>query len=271
MNELHEQMNHFIFAIGSCFFTITFLFILAWIWHVKFNNKYISDIIWSLSFPVQALIYSINCEGDLIRKSILFVMIMAWGAQSIIRIISKNRQTEKSGSFRHISPILNVNTPIKVLFVFLTQALLSTFFAFPFYIICQNINPSLSNTEYIGVFFFIIALYGQIIAHKQLDEFRKNPLNKSRVLNEGLWYYSRNPACFFIWMTWISIFFIALGSEYGFAAILSPTIMLHFVLNIPGIIATTDSSMHINGHAYEEYEQSTSRLIPWFKKRVNRF
>jgi steroid 5-alpha reductase family enzyme len=120
--------------------------------------------------------------------------------------------------------------------------------------------------EYIGAGIWLIALTGEAIADWQLDQFKKDPANKGKVCNKGLWNYSRHPNYFFEWLIWVGYFVFALASPYGFIAIISPAIILYLLLNVTGIPATEEQSVRSKGDLYKEYQRTTSAFVPWFKK-----
>jgi steroid 5-alpha reductase family enzyme len=78
----------------------------------------------------------------------------------------------------------------------------------------------------------------------------------------GLWHYSRHPNYFFEWLMWVSYFVFALGSPYGFIAIISPAIILYLLLKVTGIPTTEQQSLKSRPVAYKKYQETTSMFVP---------
>jgi len=105
------------------------------------------------------------------------------------------------------------------------------------------------------------------IADRQLYYFKKNPENASKTCREGLWKYSRHPNYFFDWMTWVGYAVFALGSPWGWIGLISPALVLYFLLDVTGIPATEAQALRSRGDEYREYQRTTSSFVPWFPKK----
>jgi len=67
-------------------------------------------------------------------------------------------------------------------------------------------------------------------------------------------------------LMWVSYFVFALGSPYGYIAVISPAIILYLLLKVTGIPTTEKQSLKTKGEAFKKYQASTSVFVPWFKK-----
>ena len=132
----------------------------------------------------------------------------------------------------------------------------------------MNTKVGLSPFEWIGFGLWMISVSFEAMADRQLAEFKKDPANKGKVCDTGLWRYSRHPNYFFEWLMWMSYFIFALGSPYGWLGIISPAIILYLLLKVTGIPATEEQSLRSKGDKFREYQKTTSVFVPWFKKRV---
>jgi steroid 5-alpha reductase family enzyme len=110
----------------------------------------------------------------------------------------------------------------------------------------------------------VVAFLGEITADAQLWRFKRDPKNQGRVCNTGLWRYSRHPNYFFEWLIWVSFAIVALSAKYGYLGLLSPLLMLYFLLRLTGIPATEEQALRSKGEKYRAYQRSTSPFIPWF-------
>lgn len=240
----------------------------VWLWAKKIKNAGVVDIFWSYNFPVIAIIIFFLANGFETRKLLICTMVMIWGVRLGThlgrRVISHIHEEE--GRYAQLRKEWAPVAEKKFFWFFLAQGLSNALLAVPFFIISQNQSPVISWFEYFGLAVWIIAVTGEAIADRQLDNFKKDPSNKRRVCDTGLWHYSRHPNYFFEWLIWVSYFIFALGSPYGYLAIISPAIMLHLLFNVTGIPATEEQSLRSKGDLYKAYQKSTSAFFPWFKK-----
>jgi steroid 5-alpha reductase family enzyme len=148
---------------------------------------------------------------------------------------------------------------------FQMQAISNVLLAIPFFISMMNTKAELSPLEYGGAILWAISVIGEATADQQLANFKKNAANKGKVCDAGLWNYSRHPNYFFEWLMWVSYFVFALGSPYGYIAVISPGIILYLLLKVTGIPTTEKQSLKTKGEAFKKYQASTSVFVPWFK------
>ena len=131
---------------------------------------------------------------------------------------------------------------LRFLFFFEFQALLDVILSTPFLIAALNPHAPLGFLEKFGAGIWLVSMIGEGIADRQLYYFKKNPENASKTCREGLWKYSRHPNYFFDWMTWVGYAVFALGSPWGWIGLISPALVLYFLLDVTGIPATGSAS-----------------------------
>ena len=89
-----------------------------------------------------------------------------------------------------------------------------------------------------GAGIWLVSMIGEAIADLQLHNFKKNPANAGKTCRAGLWKYSRHPNYFFEWLIWVGYAVFALGSPWGWIGLISPALILYFLLGVTGIPAT---------------------------------
>ncbi len=242
--------------------------VLVWLWAHKIKNAGVVDVFWSYNFPVIAVILLLLAPGFETRKLLICGMViiagLRLGTHLAIRIVK--HLGEEEGRYQQLRKEWEPNAEKKFFFFFQFQAISNVLLATPFFIITLNTNSQLSPFEYAGAGLWLISVLGEAIADAQLAAFKKDPGNKGKVCDTGLWGYSRHPNYFFEWLMWVSYFVFALGLPYGFLAIISPAIILYLLLKVTGIPATEAQSLRSKGEAFKLYQQKTSAFIPWFKR-----
>ncbi|SEH17509.1 Steroid 5-alpha reductase family enzyme [Sphingopyxis sp. YR583] len=151
--------------------------------------------------------------------------------------------------------------------VFLTQAPLLFITCLPAQL---GIWASANDPQAIGIAGWIgaaAALAGiafESIGDAQLDAFRKNPANKGKVLDTGLWRYTRHPNYFGDALTWWGIWLVTLDLGWGtaLASLIGP-VFLTFTLTRWSGKALLEKGLHKTRPDYAAYVARTSGFIPW--------
>ena len=241
----------------------------VWLWARKIKNAGVVDVFWALNFPVIGFLLLFLGEGDPVRKLVIGGMVIIAGGRLAlhlgVRVIG--HLSEEEGRYKQLRLQWAPNPDKKFFWFFQMQALSNVLLAIPFFIITANAQAGLSPFEYAGVALWLIAVLGEALADYQLAQFKKDSSNKGKVCSAGLWNYSRHPNYFFEWLLWVSYFVFALGSPYGWLAIISPLIILYLLLKVTGIPTTEEQSLRSKGDAYRAYQQTTSVFIPLPKKK----
>ena len=112
----------------------------------------------------------------------------------------------------------------------------------------------------IGATISICAVILQIISDKQMRDFKKNISNKAKIMNLGLWKYSRHPNYLGEVMFWIGLYVMALSvNDIPAWLILSPLSMVVLFVFISCPMMDERSLKKRPG--YKEYMDKTSQLL----------
>jgi steroid 5-alpha reductase family enzyme len=113
---------------------------------------------------------------------------------------------------------------------------------------------------WLGAGLWLVGFVVESVADRQLAAFIKDKSNKGKVLDTGLWRYSRHPNYFGELLQWWAIGLIAAQTAYGWIGFAGPlllTILIVFVSGIPPI-----ENRRRDNPAYQDYKRRTSRLVP---------
>jgi len=263
--ELLAQAEH-LALIGAAI--VTGFMLLLWIIHLLIRNAAIVDVGWAASLAILAIFYAAAGPGYPARKYAMACMAGFWGLRLAIyllfaRIIGKPEE----GRYVQLRRDWKTNLALRFLFFFEFQALLDVALSLPFLLACLNPDAPLHAIEKIAAGLWLIAMICEAIADMQLDKFKKDPANKGKTCRAGFWNYSRHPNYFFEWLVWIAFALFALGSPWGWLGLISPALILYFLLGVTGIPATEAQAVRSRGNEYREYQRTTNAFVPWFPKK----
>lgn len=255
-------------AIGAfCVITIMFVLWVVGIWCENFSYV---DIGWSANFAVLGLLYAALAPGYGPKKWLMAGMFCLHGTRLAWHLARRILGHPEEGRYVQLRrdwggggrAALN----LKFLLFFKFQALLNVVLSLPLLVVALDTDRQWHALQIAGAALFFVAIVGEASADHELAAFKHNPANKGAVCDVGLWRYSRHPNYFFEWLIWISYAVFALASPYGWLALVSPILMLHFLINVTGVKATEEQALRTKGERYRQYQARTSGFIPWFPK-----
>jgi steroid 5-alpha reductase family enzyme len=238
-----------------------------WLLHFPLRNAAIVDVGWAMGLPLLALLYALHVKGDPRRTLILAAMVVIWGMRLALYLLFTrvNGQPEE-GRYVEIRRKWGTNIGLKFLAFFEFQAVLDVFLSIPFLLAMHDPTAALPGLQNLGLGIWVIAFLGELTSDAQLARFKKDPKNKGRVCDVGLWRYSRHPNYFFEWLIWMSFATVASSAQWGYVGFVSPALILYFLLRVTGIPATEEQALRSKGEAYRKYQRTTSVFVPWFPK-----
>ncbi|HEY8418835.1 MAG TPA: DUF1295 domain-containing protein [Clostridia bacterium] len=113
----------------------------------------------------------------------------------------------------------------------------------------------------IGMIIMITATVFELIADRQMREFREDESNRGLIMDKGLWSYSRHPNYFGEILFWWGVFVFSFSASsmkiYWIAGAVLITLLFLFI-SIPML----EKKMLRTREAYQEYKQRVSMLLP---------
>jgi steroid 5-alpha reductase family enzyme len=239
-----------------------------WIVHLLIRNAAIVDVGWAAGLATLAIFYAVEGPGYYARKWAIASMAGFWGLRlAAYLFFSRVAGKSEEGRYLQLRKEWKTHLPLRFLFFYEFQAVLTVVLSLPFLLASLNPATPLGRLEKIGAGIWLVSICGEAVADYQLNRFRKNPENRGKTYRRGLWGYSRHPNYFFEWMIWVGYAIFALGSPWGWLGLISPVLMLYFLLGTTGIAATEAQALRTRGVEYRAYQRTTSTFIPWFPKK----
>lgn len=252
-------------GIGAAMLAV--LMCVIWFLSVRLRNAGIVDVGWSLGLVILAVWYAWQGSGFAPRKWIIAGMVAFWGLRLALHLIQRLVSEPEDGRYQQVRrEWQGKNVPLRFLVFFEFQALLDVVLSLPMLVAALNPTPQLAVLEYAGVGLWLIAVIGESTADAQLAAFKRDPANRGRVCQQGLWRYSRHPNYFFEWFIWVAWTTYAVASPWGWTSVICPALMLFFLFRVTGIPATEAQALRSRGDEYARYQQTTSAFVPWFPK-----
>lgn len=243
------------------------LMLFLWLIHLPLGNAAIVDAGWAGGLALLGMIDATMGGGYPVRALAIAGMAALWGLRlAFYLLFTRVIGHPEEGRYVQLRREWGGNISVKFLLFFEFQALLCVVLSLPFLLAAINRRPALSIVEYVAMALWIVAWIGESTADFQLMHFKSNPANRGRICQTGLWKYSRHPNYFFEGLIWVAFALFAMGSPYGYIALIAPILIFYFLFRVTGIPATEAQALRSKGESYSEYQRTTSAFVPWFPR-----
>ena len=254
-------------------FFLNFLMVLAmmlvgWVISLIYRNVTIVDSLWGLGFVLIAWLTYGMADGFVGRKLLLALMVTAWGLRLMIHLGLRNwghGEDPRYAKWRHESG--SRFWLVSLFKVFMLQSIFLWVIALAMQWGQMAVLPkSLTWLDYVGLGVWMVGFIFEAVGDWQLARFKTDPGQKGRVMDKGLWAYSRHPNYFGESLIWWGVFLIALATPSGWWTVISPLIITTVLLKMTGVSLMEKAIVHTRP-GYRDYIRRTSAFIPWFPKK----
>ena len=126
-----------------------------------------------------------------------------------------------------------------------------------------------TRLDFMGMIVWLIGFVFESVSDWQLARFKADSTNRGKVMDRGLWAYSRHPNYFGESLIWWGLFLIALSTPNSWWTVISPLIITAVLLKMTGI-PLMERTIVDKRPGYRDYIRRTSAFIPWFPRKEDR-
>lgn len=178
---------------------ILVLMLLLWLLSLLLKNASIVDIFWGAGFVIANWIYfALTPEGYLPRKLLIGALVTIWGLRLSIHILRRNWGKPEDFRYQKWRSENGKRWWWWSFFqVFLLQGALMWIISLPLLAAQYRAFPDrLTVLDFLGVFVWLIGFFFEAVGDYQLAHFKAKSENKGKVMNIGVWRYTRHPNYF---------------------------------------------------------------------------
>jgi len=244
-------------------------FALLWALCRWMDNYSFVDAAAVLAVGAVASFYAWYGPGWFLRSFTIAAMAVLWSVRLGLHLFTRTMREHPAEAERYRRRREHAEGAfhLRMFGVFQGHAVIVVLLSLPLLLPSLNRGVNFHGLEIAGVVIWFIGLYGESLADGQLAAFQRDPANRSRVCEAGLWHFSRHPNYFFDWLIWIGFAVFALASPHGWLGLVAPAIVLQRLLGEAGIPAIERQALHSAGDAYRRYQQTTSAFVPWLRRK----
>jgi steroid 5-alpha reductase family enzyme len=240
---------------------------LVWLISLPLKNASIVDSFWSVFFVAGATSYYFSIEQAGGRSVLIAVLLLLWAIRLAAHITWRNRGQGEDRRYQAIRARNQPHYEIKSLFyVFSLQAVLAWIVALPLFGALSGQAP-LGWLDVLGVLLWIAGFGFEAIGDWQLTSFKADPANAGKVMDRGLWRYTRHPNYFGESLIWWGFWLIAASAGHAWS-IVAPLLMTYMLLRISGV-ALLEKDLQARRPAYADYIRRTNAFVPGPPRHVS--
>ncbi|HEX5764852.1 MAG TPA: DUF1295 domain-containing protein [Woeseiaceae bacterium] len=251
-------------AAVTAFGAMLLLALATWIVSVPRKDVSIVDGLWSLMFLAGIVVYLGFLDTLTPRGIVVTALVAVWAIRLSAYIFWRNHGEPEDRRYRRIRERNSPGFEIKSIYlVFGLQAALAGFIALPLLAAVTGGAP-LGLLDVAGTLLWLIGFSFEALGDWQLARFRANPANEGRVLDSGLWRYTRHPNYFGEFCIWWGFYLFAVAAG-GWWTVLSPALMSLLLLKVSGV-GLLEQDMHRRRPGYVQYKWETNAFFPGPKR-----
>lgn len=234
--------------------------VILWLLSLRLKDASIVDIFWGPGVAGVVDIAAILGHAAGPRASAALFLVNIWAVRLAAHIFARHRgEDHRYAAMRHQFGARWWWWSLVQ--VFLLQAILIWFIPAPLVASMLAGNRELGLLDYAGVGLAAFGLLFEALADFHLARFRANPANRGKVLDRGLWAWSRHPNYFGEAVMWWGYFLIGFSAAGAWWLVLSPVVVTFLLLQVSGVTLMEDR-IDERRPGYAQYQRTVSAFVP---------
>jgi steroid 5-alpha reductase family enzyme len=236
-----------------------------WALSAAIKDSSIADIFWGLGFVLIVFFTAKISEGSEERRNLIMLLTSIWGIRLTAYIGWRNWGAEDARYARlrqHIESQgknFAIHTLVHIYWLqgsFMWLVSLVLIFS-----MTMTTPPTLGALAYVGTALWVIGMIFETVGDWQLAKFLGNSDNAGKVMNKGLWRYTRHPNYFGEACVWLGFFVIALENIWGAVTVVSLATICYALLG-PSGKSLVERRMSKKRPDFDAYKKRTSAFFP---------
>ncbi len=238
---------------------------LAWLVSILKRDVSIVDGVWAMMFLAAAMAYANGAGAYTGRTTLILALVLLWALRLSGHIIHRNWGEPEDRRYREIRQKYEPHFALKSLgIIFWFQAGLAWIISMPLWP-ALTVPVEAGAFDVLAVTVWTLGMVFEGIGDWQLSRFKADPANYGKVMNRGLWRYTRHPnyfgECLIGWGFYL--FAVTAGAWW---TVVGPLLITYMLLKFSGV-TLVERTIVERRPAYRGYIDRTNAFIPGFPKQ----
>jgi steroid 5-alpha reductase family enzyme len=233
-----------------------------WLLSLRLRDASIADVFWGAGFALVAVLAAAVSPPSA-RALLLAGLASAWGLRLALHLGRRwARKREEDRRYQAMRAAWGDRFPLVSLgTVFLLQGALLLVVSLPLQAgAAYGGSRPLGLLDAAGVLAFAVGLLFEAVGDAQLARFLRDPASRGRVLQSGLWRYTRHPNYFGDALLWWGLGLVGAASG-AWWCLAGPALMTFLLLRVSGV-TLLEKEMAGRRPEYAAYVRRTSAFVP---------
>jgi steroid 5-alpha reductase family enzyme len=218
------------------------------------------DTAWGVGFVLVASVAALVGDGVPWRRLLLLALVGAWGLRLAWHMHRRNAGKGEDPRYAEMLGRERGNpTVVAIRKVYAVQALALWFVSLPIQVSAAA-GAGNAAVAVVGVAVWLLGVTFEAVGDAQLSAFKANPDNTGKVMDRGLWSWTRHPNYFGDASVWWGLWLVAASAWPGVLTVLSPIVMTYFLAFATGAKLLERHLAQRPGYA--AYQRRTSSFLP---------
>ncbi len=245
--------------------------IVVWLISIKRRDASIVDLWWAPGFVALSAISMVFATQVSVQSLLLLLMVTVWAIRLGAHLTSRHRLMGEDARYRVMRESNSENfASWSLRWIFMLQGSIMWVVALPLIIaLTAGTHAAPGALTALGVAVFAAGFIMEAVADVQLARFRALADNRGKVLDSGIWAWSRHPNYFGETLVWWGIYIAAVGAFPGaWWTAVGPALLTVLLLKVSGVPMLEKSAKVAETNAYRDYISRTSAFIPLPPNRI---
>jgi steroid 5-alpha reductase family enzyme len=239
------------------------LVVFTWLLSLRLRDASIVDVAFVAGIVLVAWLAFAIAEGSAARKVLVVTLTTLWGLRLAGYITRRKLGEGEDFRYEELRQRYGERFPIvSLVVVFLFQGAGIWAVSLPVQTAQVPDSPQgLVLLDFVGIAVWSVGMLFESVADFQLARFRADPRNRGKVMDSGLWRYSRHPNYFGEFCIWWGLYAVALATVEAWWSIIGPLTMSFILIRLFGVPAM-EPHLSRTKEGYEDYVRRTSAFLP---------
>jgi steroid 5-alpha reductase family enzyme len=249
--------------LGEAWLVCAAIQLALWAIQEKTRNAGIVDVGWAASFTAVVGLFGVTATVPSSAFLPLGIVVVLWSTRLACYLVLRGAATgPEEGRYITLRQRWALHASKRFLAFFQAQAALVAVLASAFVVPFVAEPWDNGAVRVLGILVALTGVAGEALADLQLLRWKREPANRGRVCEVGLWSYSRHPNYFFEWTVWLGFAIYGIAFSGGWIALVPQAIILASIFGVTGIPPTERQAIQSKGEAYRQYQRRVSKFFP---------
>jgi steroid 5-alpha reductase family enzyme len=239
--------------------------VLVFVWATLIKDNSIVDIGWGMGFLVVTGTGLVLLPAITPFHAVLATIVAIWGLRLSGYIFGRHRNVGEDYRYAQWRKEWGKYVVPRAFFqIFMLQGVFMYIIALPLMMAMANPSAAINWVSYIGIALWLIGFLFEAVGDWQKSKFKADPANQGKIMQSGLWRYTRHPNYFGEALLWWGLFVFVIPAGYWYVSIISPIILTFLLTKVSGVAML--EKKYEGNKEFEDYARRTSAFIPWWPK-----